>query len=122
MFGDGLMIGGINSGSNLPYQSGNGAVRDRSDVARTPAASPDKQSAQVRSDLDKPVGGLERVSSPEDLQRRVEARRAAEDVRLEQFRSDQVPLSTSRALDAFTDIASRNDDGTGELAGIDILI
>mgnify|MGYP000846905792 FL=1 len=116
------MIGGINSGANQPYQSGSGVVRERSDVARAPAASPDKQNTQVRTDLDNPTGGRERVSSPEDLQRRVEARRAAEDVRLEQFRADQLPLSTSRALDAFTDIASRNDDGTGELAGIDILI
>ncbi|HCW91868.1 MAG TPA: UDP pyrophosphate phosphatase, partial [Marinobacter sp.] len=81
-----------------------------------------KQNTQVRIDLDNPIGGRERVSSPEDLQRRVDARRAAEDVRLERFRADQLPLSTSRALDAFTDIASRNDDGTGELAGIDILI
>ncbi|HCW91867.1 MAG TPA: UDP pyrophosphate phosphatase, partial [Marinobacter sp.] len=37
------MIGGINSGANQPYQSGSGVVRERSDVARAPAASPDKQ-------------------------------------------------------------------------------
>ncbi|MDY6797584.1 MAG: UDP pyrophosphate phosphatase [Pseudomonadota bacterium] len=116
------MIGGINSGANQPYPSGSGVVRERSDVARAPAASPDKQSTEVRADLDNPAGGRQRISSPEDLQRRVEARRAAESVRLEQFRADQLPLSTSRALDAFTDIASRNDDGTGELAGIDVLI
>lgn len=116
------MIGGINSGANQPYQSGGGVVRERSDVAPAPAASPDKQGTQVRTDLDSPVSGRERVSSPQDPQLRMDARRAAEDVRLERFRADQLPLSTSRALDAFTDIASRNDGGTGELAGIDILI
>lgn len=115
------MIGGINSSGNTPYQSGSGVVRDRSDVSRAPAASPEKQNQQVRTDLDSPARAPERVSSPDDIQRRVEARRAAEDVRLEQFRADQLPLSTSRALDAFTDIAGRDESDSG-LAGIDILI
>ncbi len=118
------MIGGVNSNSSLPYQSGNNSpVRERSDVARTPASSPDRSAEGVRRDLaeGRPETAPRQVNT-ESLERRVEARRAAEDARLERFRADELPLSTSRALSTFTDIAARGDNGENGLVGIDILV
>lgn len=118
------MIGGVNSNSSLPYQSGNNnPVRERSDVARTPASSPDRSVEGVRRDLaeGRPETAPRQVNT-ESLERRVEARRAAEDARLERFRADELPLSTSRALSTFTDIAARGDNGENGLVGIDILV
>ncbi|MCG2579335.1 MAG: UDP pyrophosphate phosphatase [Marinobacter sp.] len=118
------MIGSVNPNNNYPFQSGNSSpVRERSDVARTPASSPDRSAEGVRRDLaeGRPETASSQVTT-ESLQRRVEARRAAEDARLERFRADELPLSTSRALSTFTDIAARDDNGESGLVGIDILV
>lgn len=120
------MIGGINPNNVNAYQSGNNSpVRERSDVARAPASTPQQGAEAVRRDLAdvRPAVSPERVAtSAESLERRVEARRAAEDVRLERFRADELPLGTSRALSTFTDIASRGDNPETGLSGIDIRI
>ena len=118
------MIGGINSNNGMPLQSGNNSpVRERSDVARAPASAPDRNAEGVRRDL---ADGRGETAAPrldnETLARRVEARRASEDARLERFRADELPLATSRALSTFTDIAARGDTGENGLAGIDILV
>jgi hypothetical protein len=119
------MIGGINPNNNFAFQSGNSSpARERSDVARTPASAPDRNAEGVRRDL---ADGRANTLAParvdtEGLERRVEARRAAEDARLERFRADELPLSTSRALSTFTDIAARGDSGENSLAGIDIRV
>lgn len=97
-------------------------MRERNDVARAPASGPEKQTGDVRRDLASGPQPAERAAPAENTERRVEARRAAEDARLERFRADELPLATSRALDAFTDIASRDDSGDAGLAGIDILV
>lgn len=127
--GSGLssMISGINSSGSYPLQSGNAPLRERSDVARTPAASPDRSNTGVREDLANPLDTNKLgTNNPSDngelLQRRVEARRAAEDVRLERFNADEVSLATSRALSTFAQVAAQQDDQDVELAGIDIRI
>ncbi|MGM0769215.1 MAG: UDP pyrophosphate phosphatase [Pseudomonadota bacterium] len=119
------MIGGLNPNNSFALQSGNNSpVRERSDVARAPASAPERSAEGVRRDLTDARGEttlVRRVDS-DSLERRVEARRAAEDARLERFRADELPLATSRALSTFTDIAARGDAGENGLAGIDILV
>lgn len=120
------MIGGINPNSGLAFQSGNNSpVRERSDVARAPATTPDNNRDAVRRDLSdtrSPAAEARPVPSAESLERRIEARQAAEDVRLERFRADEIPLSTSRALSTFADVAARGDTSDSGLSGIDILV
>lgn len=125
------MIGGINSNGFHPSQSGALPARERTDVARNPATGPEKTAdAEVRRDLSEPRTSLADGRSPgpsnpgssEGLERRVEARKAAEDARLERFRADDVPLATSRALATFADVAGRRDGEDAELAGIDIRV
>ena len=120
------MIGGVNPNSSIPFQSGNSSpVRERSDIARAPASAPDNDSQAVRRDLTdaRPPNAEQRpVPSAESLERRVEARQAAEDVRLERFRADEVSLSTSRALSTFADVAAGGDVADAGLSGIDILV
>ena len=120
------MIGGITSGNNYGLQTGNNSpVRERSDAVRAPASAPEKSADTVRRDL---ATGLQvsatEQSTSESLERRVEARRAAEDVRLERFRADEVPLPTARALSTFAVVAAAGQESSGEasLAGIDILV
>ncbi|MDX1754497.1 MAG: UDP pyrophosphate phosphatase [Marinobacter sp.] len=115
------MISPLNSSGSYPLQSGNAAARDRSDVARSPAASPDRGGEQVRQDLADPRPSQER-SAGELAQRRVEARRAAEDVRLERFRADELPLAASQALSTFAQVAAQRDDQDVELAGLSIRV
>ncbi len=94
------MISGINPGSTLSYQSGtNSPVRERTDAARAPASAPEKTAETARRDLadSTNVSASERSVS-DNPERRVEARRASEDVRLERFRADEVPLPAARAL------------------------
>ena len=117
------MIGGINPNNTQAFQSGNnGLSRERSDVARAPAGTAEENTGQVRRDLSGVSSSVEpRQSTPSDaFERRIEARRAAEDSRLEQFRADEVPLNTSRALSTFADVASRGEPPEGLLTGIDI--
>ena len=120
------MIGGVNPNGGLPFQSGNNSpVRERSDVARAPASAPENSSVAVRRDLsDTPSRNAEDrpIPSAESLERRIEARQAAEDVRLERFRADEIPLNTSRALSTFADVAARGDAPDNGLSGIDILV
>lgn len=120
------MIGGINPNSNLAYQAGNNALaRERSDVARAPASTAENNPGQVRRDLtDGASSSTEaRPATPPDaLERRLEARRAAEDTRLERFRADDVPLNTSRALATFANVAAPSEAPEGVLTGIDIRV
>lgn len=120
------MIGGVNSNSNLPFQTGNNApARERSDIARAPASSADDNASRVRRDLAEtaPRSVESRPStSPDALERRIEARRAAEDTRLERFRADDVPFNTSRALSTFAEVAAPAEAPEGLLTGIDIRV
>lgn len=120
------MIGGINPNSNLSYQTGNTApARERSDVARAPAATAQDNASQVRRDLtgSAPPSAETRASTPpEATERRIEARRAAEDTRLERFRADEMPLNTSRALATFANVAAPSEAPEGVLTGIDVRV
>lgn len=120
------MIGGINPNNSLIFQSGNnGLSRERSDGVRAPAATAEENTGQVRRDLSSAasLSAEPRQRTPSDaFERRIEARRAAEDSRLEQFRADEVPLNTSRALSTFADVAARGEPPEGLLAGIDIRV
>ncbi|SDX23295.1 hypothetical protein [Marinobacter mobilis] len=123
------MINGIGSNGGYPLQNGSGVVRERSDGARNPAASPEKTPSDVEQTLARAPSdnGTEDFRRPEslsdrELQRRVEARQAAADVRLERFSGDELPLSTARALSTFSAVASQGSGHDTELAGIDIRI
>ena len=120
------MIGGINPGNNFNFQTGNNSlVRERSDAARAPASTPEKTPDAARRDLaDGNQGVVSDRNATESLERRVEARRAAEDARLERFRADEVSLPAARALSAFASVAAAGQEtgGNGSLAGIDILV
>ncbi|MDK9559284.1 UDP pyrophosphate phosphatase [Marinobacter sp. M216] len=120
------MIGGIHSGNGYGYQPGNNSpARERSDVARAPASSPEKSTESARRNLadGRSLTPIERVPDT-SLERRVEARRAAEDARLERFRADDLPLPTARALSTFAAVAAAGQASGGDatLAGIDILV
>lgn len=118
------MIGGINPGNTVGFQTGNNSpVRERIDAARAPATAPEKASESARRDLaDRPQGSAPERTVTESLERRVEARRASEDARLERFRADDVSPSAARALSTFASVAAAGQDAGGEVAGIDILI
>lgn len=120
------MIGGITSGNNYGYQTGtNSPVRERSDALRAPAAVPEKFPEPVRRDLAEARSFTVVERTPDSsLERRVEARRAVEDARLERFRADDVPLPTARALSTFALVAAAGQEPGDEasLAGIDILV
>ena len=62
--------------------------------------------------------------SPEATNRRVEARRAAEDARLEMFRAEDVSLSAARALSTFAGVAAAGQEyeNGSVLTGIDIMV
>lgn len=120
------MIGSINSGINYGNQTGNNTpVRERSDAARAPAASPEKAFDNARRDLaDARTGTVTERTPAESLERRIEARRAAEDARLERFRADDVPLPMAQALSTFAAVAAAGQEPGDDapLAGIDILV
>ncbi|MGP9833257.1 UDP pyrophosphate phosphatase [Marinobacter sp. NSM] len=124
------MIGGINPANSSLIQTGNNSpARERTDVARSPAASPQAPGAEsVRRDLNAPQQSRDTApgnqTSSEATDRRVEARRAAEDARLERFRADEVPLPASRALSTFAGVAAAGQEfeGGSVISGIDILV
>ncbi len=120
------MIGGIGQNGGLTYQSGNGGLaRERTDIARAPSTGVDDRSSEVRQGLRETPNAVTDVRPVRDnaaTERRIEARRAAEDVRLEQFRADDVPLSVSRALSTFAEVAARGDAPDSILTGIDIQV
>lgn len=123
------MIGGLNP--NNPY-IGTNVARERNDGARAPAARPevltdDRQQARVvpagNGTTDNP--GASPAEDTEGYLRRVQARAAAEDTRLEPFRSDDIPMANLRALQTFAAVASQREGMDGydaELAGIDIRV
>lgn len=120
------MIGGINPNNNLVYQGGsNASSRERTDVARAPAATAEDNPRQVRRDLTD-AASLSAESGPttprDAIERRIEARRAAEDTRLERFRADDIPLNTARALSTFANIAAPAETPEGVLTGIDVRV
>lgn len=111
------MIGGINPNNNLAYQAGNKALSRESQESRESQKS---QESRERSDVTRAP-----ASTTEDnpgQARRIEARRAAEDARLERFRADDVPLNTARALSTFANIAAPAEAPEGILTGIDIRV
>ncbi|EMP57235.1 UDP pyrophosphate phosphatase [Marinobacter koreensis] len=122
------MIGGISPGNQSLYQNGNNSpVRERTEGARAPAASPDANSQAVRQNL--ADNGRRSTSEPtapgsDNLARRVEARRAAEDTRLERFQANELPLPTAKALSTFAGVAAAGQDSgaASSLAGIDIIV
>lgn len=125
------MIGGINPASSSLIQTGNSSpARERADVARSPAASPQAPATDAagqglnapRQARDTSSGNLS--DSFEVGERRVKARQAAEDVRLERFRADELPLPTSRALSTFAGVAAAGQEfeGGAVISGIDILV
>ncbi|TGN41989.1 UDP pyrophosphate phosphatase [Marinobacter confluentis] len=121
------MIGGVNPNSNLAYQTGNNVpVRERSDIARAPASTAEGNAGQVRRDLAEgasPSAESRPVTPQDALERRIEARRAAEDTRLERFRADDLPLNTSRALATFANVAAPASEAPDSLiTGIDIRV
>lgn len=123
------MIGGINPANSSYIPAGNNSpARDRSDVARAPASSPQApQSEAVRRDLGAPQQPRDEAAAPRPEAadgRRIEARRAAEDVRLERFRADELPLPTTRALSTFAGVAAAGQEfeNGSVLTGIDIIV
>ena len=124
------MIGGINPANSPRIQTGNNnPARERTDVARSPAASPQAPGAEsVRRDLNAPQQSRDTApgnqTASEATDRRVEAHRAAEDARLERFRADELPLPASRALSTFAGVAAAGQEfeGGSVISGIDILV
>lgn len=124
------MIGGINPAYSSLIQTGNNnPARERTDVARSPAASPQAPGAEsVRRDLNAPQQSRDTApgnqTASEATDRRVEARRAAEDARLERFRADELPLPAARALSTFAGVAAAGQEfeGGSVISGIDILV
>lgn len=120
------MINGLNP--NNPYSGGDSsALRERPDIARNSAVSgPNGTPQGIRENLAAPRSGLDdRQTGLIDtaaIERRVEARRASEDVRLERFRADEVSLASVRALETFTSVAGLRESVDVELAGIDIVV
>lgn len=107
------MINGLSSNSYPLLQPDRQIQREQAGYAR-----PDSRNPAPAVDPSTPRDTVD----PKLLERRVQARQAAEDARLERFRADEVPLRNAQALDVFTGIASQRDDGDVELAGIDIRV
>ena len=106
------MIGGLPTNNDLQIRS----EQTRSQQGRStpqPEQAPQREEGSGRRDT---------IQDPAAFERRVEARRAAEDARLEQFRADELPLQNSRALQTFTAVAGQRSDDDAELAGISIRV
>lgn len=121
------MIGGLNP--SLYNASGLQPVRDRADGARAPAARPDATDTGQRTVSESlPRGNEASVAQLDEaaIARRVQARVAAEDARLEQFRPDDISLASARALQTFAAVAAQGADQPAgmdaELAGVDIRV
>lgn len=119
------MIGGLNNtGLSLALPDPGGATNRR---------EPSRGNTSYDRQVDHTTQSVPPSSGPESgqrgsdsidqaaIQRRVEARQAAAESRLETFQQDQAAsLSSSRALDAFTTIAGYQDGRDVELAGVSI--
>lgn len=121
------MVSGLGPNTLSPAQSEASSARSRSDVARNsavtgPNASPDN----VRQSLGEPRSGREPrqpdIIDSVAIERRVEARQAAEDVRLERFRAEDLSFASARALNVFASVAGQREGTDTELAGIDIRV
>lgn len=108
------MIGGINSNGYGTLQPDRAIQRD--DSARQDA----RRSSGNVYDADLP--GRRDTVDPQLLERRVQARQAAQDAQLERFRADDIPRRNAEALEIFTGIASHRDGSDVELVGIDIRV
>ncbi len=121
------MVNDVNPNNLYPSRSDSSALRERPDIARNSSVSgPSGTPNDIREDLAAPradIGGRQaNLIDTASIERRVEARRASEDVRLERFRADDVPLASARALEAFTSVAGFRESVDVELAGIDIVV
>lgn len=124
------MIGGLNNNGLIPTLPDAVSARDRRESSRGGASNVASYEQQAgRSALpvlpSSPAGPDQAASDRIDqtaIRRRVEARQAAAEARLENFQPDRVPLASSQALDAFTAVAGYQDRGDVELAGIDIRV
>jgi hypothetical protein len=123
------MINGING--NNPYIGNANVARERADAARAPAARPEALDDQRRDARPSPAGtdapgsGTATSEDSQGYLRRVQARSAAEDSRLEPFRAEDIPMANARALEAFASVANQREGFDGvdaELAGIDIRV
>ena len=108
------MIGGINSNGYGPLQPDRPIPRDDS------ARQENRSNSGNVYDADMPV--RRDTVDPQLLERRVQARQAAQDAQLERFRADDIPRRNAEALEVFTGIASQRDGSDVELAGIDIRV
>ncbi|MEX0605460.1 MAG: UDP pyrophosphate phosphatase [Marinobacter sp.] len=121
------MVTGVNPNNAYPSGSDSTTLRERPDIARNSSVSgPNGTSQGIREDLAAPradINGRQtNLIDTAAIERRVEARRASEDVRLERFRADDVPLANVRALEAFAGVAGFRENVDVELAGIDIVV
>lgn len=123
------MINGLNG--NNPSIGNASVARERADAARAPAARPEALGDQRRDARPSPAGADapgSGTAASEDTQgylRRVQARSAVEDSRLEPFRAEDIPIANARALEAFASVANQREGFDGvdaELAGIDIRV
>ncbi|WP_165856966.1 UDP pyrophosphate phosphatase [Marinobacter sp. JSM 1782161] len=106
------MIRGLPYNGVSPVPADSPLQRDRDTASRPDGRTPGTETGVRRDTVD-----------PERLERRVQARQAAEDAQLERFRADDVPLRNAQALDVFNNIASTREEGDDvELAGIDIRV
>lgn len=122
------MIGGLNPNTLNPAQSDAASARSRPDVNRNSAASgPNATEEANRQALNQATSERDSSRSPAvidtaAISRRVEARQAAEDTRLERFRADEMPRASAQALEVFASVAGQREGSDVELAGIDIRV
>lgn len=124
------MIGGLNNNGLTPALPDPGGARDRREPSRGGASYVSAYDSQAGNNAlpSPPVADSESGRPAPDrvdqaaMRRRVEARQAAAESRLETFQTDQVSLASSRALDAFTTVAGYQDRVDVELAGVDIRV
>jgi len=119
------MIGSITPGNSYGYTgTGQSLPRGGNDFARTTVSVPEKGNETPADRTEQSPQGRAELSAEAVPLRRVEARQAAEDVRLEPFRADEMPLQTAKALSVFAAVSASADDSTqsGTLAGIDLIV
>jgi hypothetical protein len=121
------MIGGLNPNTLNPAQSDATSARARPDVARNsaaggPNATEDANRRALNQASPERDSNAPRVVDTVSVARRVEARQAAEDARLERFRADEVPPANARALEVFASVANQREGFDVELSGIDIRV
>ena len=121
------MVSGLGPSTLSPAQSEASSARSRPDIARNSAVTgPNATPDNVRQSLGESRAGREPrrpdIIDAVAIERRVEARQAAEDSRLERFRADDLPFASARALETFASVAAQREGADTELAGIDIRV